>query len=306
MSDNFMLTFTNEVDERLDKILVAHASMHSRSYWQKMVKSGLVLVNGIVVDKVNMKIPIGAKIQVNPLKEVPLDVVAEAIPLDIVYEDHDVALINKPIGMVVHPGFGHETGTLVHALLYHIKDLSSINGVIRPGIVHRIDKDTSGLIMVAKNDTSHISLSAQLKDKTLYREYIALVHGNIVDDRFTIDLPLGRDIKERTKMAIDESGKSARTHVEVIERFGDYTLVRAQLETGRTHQIRVHLQSVGFPLVGDPVYTTKHNPFGLTGQFLHAYKLGFVHPRTHEEMVFTVPLPESFQQILDGLMKQAE
>jgi 23S rRNA pseudouridine1911/1915/1917 synthase len=305
MEQQFIIDFVTETFERIDKLLVSHAPAHSRSYWQKMIRTGLVYVDGVPVDKVNTKLPVGARIQVLPYEEETLDLTPENIPLDIVYQDDDIVIVNKAVGMVVHPGFGHQTHTLVHALLYHVKDLSSINGVVRPGIVHRIDKDTSGLIMIAKNDAAHLFLSQQLKDKTLYREYIALVHGEIADDRFTVDLPIGRHVRERTKMMIDEYGKPARTHIEVIRRFPNYTLVRARLETGRTHQIRVHLQSVGFPLVGDGVYTNRRNPFGLEGQFLHAYKLGFIHPRTKEQQQFTAPLPPLFQQILDTL-KQDE
>jgi len=301
MTDTFTLDFINDVFERIDKVLTARDGTHSRAYWQKMIQTEHVFVDGVIVDKVNTKIKVGVRVQVLPLDEQPLDLIPEAIPLDIVYEDEDVAIINKPIGMVVHPGFGHERGTLVHALLYHMKDLSSINGVIRPGIVHRIDKDTSGLIMVAKNDTAHIALSEQLRDKSLYREYIALVHGRILEARFTVDMPIGRHPKERTQMSVEPEGKEAVTHIEVIERFKAYTLVRARLETGRTHQIRVHLQAVGFPIVGDPLYTTRTNPFQLTGQFLHAYKLGFIHPRTQESMTFTVELPTVFQTVVDTL-----
>jgi len=303
MEQKFIIDFINEQFERIDKLLVLHGCAHSRSYWQKIVRSQLVLVDGDIVDKVNTKIAIGARIQVLPPVEESLDIIPENIPIDIVYQDDDIVIVNKHIGMVVHPGFGHKTHTLVHALLYHVKDLSSINGVVRPGIVHRIDKDTSGLIMIAKNDAAHVFLSDQLKDKTLYREYIALVHGEIVDDQFTVDLPIGRHTRERTKMMIDAHGKPARTHIEVISRFNGYTLVRARLETGRTHQIRVHLQSVGFPIVGDTVYTSRRNPFDLQGQFLHAYKLGFIHPRTKVQQQFTAPLPEVFQQILDILQQ---
>lgn len=303
MDKQYVLDFINEKSERIDKVLVTQGAERSRSYWQKMIREGYVRIDGVVVDKVNTLVTQGAHIQVLQRPSTPLNVVAEAIPLDIVYQDADVVVINKPRGMVVHPGFGHLSGTLVNALLYHIKDLSSINGVIRPGIVHRIDKDTSGLLLVAKNDAAHVFLAKQLKDKTLYREYVALVHGNIPQEKLTIDLPIGRDHENRKQMAIVETGKPAVTHVEVRERYGDYTLVHCRLETGRTHQIRVHLQSIGYPLVGDPLYSKKTNPFGLSGQFLHAYQLGFIHPRTKKSLVFTAQLPDVLLQIIEKLRK---
>ncbi len=231
-----------------------------------------------------------------------LDVVPENIPLTIVYEDEDVAVINKPQGMVVHPSAGHTHGTMVNALMYHIKDLSTINGVIRPGIVHRIDKDTSGLLMVAKNDQAHESLAQQLKDKTSLRKYVALVHGEIPHEKGTINAPIGRSKENRKMQAIREDGKSAVTHFTVLERFEGFTLVELKLETGRTHQIRVHMKYIGYPLAGDPVYGPKKTLKG-NGQFLHAQMLGFTHPTTNEKMIFEAPLPEVFEKTLEKLRK---
>jgi 23S rRNA pseudouridine1911/1915/1917 synthase len=224
----------------------------------------------------------------------------EAIPLDIVYEDADVVVINKPRGMVVHPAAGHPSGTVVNALLHHCRDLSGINGVMRPGIVHRIDKDTSGLLMAAKNDFAHLSLAAQLKDHTVIRRYRAIVYGDIPHDRGTIDAPLGRAPHDRKLFTVtDKGGKHAVTHFSVLERFGDYTFVELQLETGRTHQIRVHMKYIGYPLVGDPVYGGRSGrTLGMTGQALHAGTLGFVHPRTGKQLEFSVPLPDDMKQVL--------
>ena len=222
--------------------------------------------------------------------------------LQVVYEDDDVIVVNKPQGMVVHPSPGHFEHTLVNALLYH-SPLSTINGTYRPGIVHRIDKDTSGLLMVAKNDMAHQSLAKQLKDKTNTREYIALVHGNIKEDSGTIDAPLGRSKVDRKKQAVVKDGRNAVTHFEVLKRYGDYTLVKCVLETGRTHQIRVHMKYIGHPLVGDQLYGPRKT-LGNSGQFLHAEKLGFVHPRTNEYLEFTAPLPENFKKLLESLDKR--
>ncbi|MFZ2557075.1 MAG: RluA family pseudouridine synthase, partial [Lactococcus raffinolactis] len=226
---------------------------------------------------------------------------AENIPLDIVYEDDDVAVINKPQGMVVHPSAGHQTGTLVNALMYHMTNLSSINGVIRPGIVHRIDKDTSGLLMVAKNDQAHEFLAAQLKDHTSKRRYLAIIHGNLLNDRGVIEAPIGRNAKDRKKQAVIAGGKPALTHFEVLERFGDFTLVSLTLETGRTHQIRVHMAYIGHPVAGDPLYGPKNALKPNNGQFLHAQMLGFEHPRTHQWLEFEQEPPKLFQTTLDKL-----
>ncbi len=230
-----------------------------------------------------------------------LELRPENIPLDIVYEDDDVIVINKPQGMVVHPAPGHDEHTLVNALLYHCP-LSTINGTFRPGIVHRIDKDTSGLLMVAKNDKAHRSLAKQLKDKTNIREYVALVHGRIAEDEGTINAPIGRSLKDRKKQAVVKDGRNAVTHFEVLKRYRDYTFVKCILETGRTHQIRVHMKYIGHPLVGDPLYGPKKTIKG-NGQFLHAGKLGFVHPTTGKLLIFEAPLPKIFQECLEKLDK---
>ncbi|WP_019785792.1 RluA family pseudouridine synthase, partial [Streptococcus sobrinus] len=233
-------------------------------------------------------------------KEEVLDYLAEDIPLDIIYEDQDVAVINKPQGMVVHPSAGHSSGTLVNALLYHIKDLSTINGIVRPGIVHRIDMDTSGLLMIAKNDQAHQALASELKDKKSLRKYLAIVHGNLPNDRGVIEAPIGRSEKDRKKQAVTAKGKPAVTHFKVLERFGSYTLVELRLETGRTHQIRVHMAYIGHPLAGDPLYGPRKTLKG-RGQFLHAQTLGFTHPRTGKLVEFSVQPPAIFQETLDKL-----
>lgn len=283
---------------RLDKVLAGRLTQFSRSKLQRWISNGLVLVNGQqVADK--YKVKIGDQVVVTPEGPHPIDLKPEDIPLDIVYEDDDVLVVNKPQGMVVHPAPGHPDHTLVNALMYH-SPLSTINGEFRPGIVHRIDKDTSGLLMVAKNDRAHQSLAAQLKAKTTKREYIALVHGRIKEEKGTIDAPLGRSRKDRKKQAIVANGRHAVTHFKVLERYRNYTLIKCRLETGRTHQIRVHLASIGHPLAGDPLYGPRKTLPG-TGQYLHARLLGFVHPTTGKEMVFTAPLPAYFQQMIANL-----
>lgn len=289
---------------RLDKVLPTIFTDFSRSQMQSWIEEGRVLVNGKPV-KAKYKVKPNDHIQMTPKEPEVLDVQPEDIPLEIVYEDEDVVVINKPQGMVVHPAPGHASGTLVNALMYHIDHLSGINDVIRPGIVHRIDKDTSGLLMVAKNDVAHESLAKQLSEKTSTRRYLALVHGNIPHDKGTIDLPLGRHPKDRKKQAVVENGRQAVTHFKVLERFGDYTLIECQLETGRTHQIRVHLAHIGHPLAGDPVYGPRKTLKG-NGQFLHAQTLGFEHPRTKEWLEFSVEPPEIFQSTLERLEKSSK
>lgn len=292
------VTITNEKG-RLDKVLTEQLSDYTRSQIQQWLKEDAVLLNNQPM-KANYKVKSGEVFQIVIPEPVSLDLLPENLPLDIVYQDEDVAVVNKPQGMVVHPSAGHPDGTLVNALLYHLKDLSSINEVIRPGIVHRIDKDTSGLLMIAKNDVAHEALAKQLKDKTSLRKYIALVHGNIPHDKGTINAPIGRSKSDRKKQAVIEEGKSAVTHFIVLERFGEFTLVELQLETGRTHQIRVHMQYIGFPVAGDPVYGPRKTLAG-NGQYLHAKLLGFNHPRTGEQMVFEAPLPEIFEKNLENL-----
>ncbi|MCD0051019.1 RluA family pseudouridine synthase [Streptococcus agalactiae] len=285
---------------RLDKALADNSEL-SRSQANEEIKKGIVLVNG-QVKKAKYTVQEGDRITFDIPKEEVLDYQAENIPLDIIYQDDDVAVVNKPQGMVVHPSAGHSSGTLVNALMYHIKDLSSINGVVRPGIVHRIDKDTSGLLMVAKNDRAHQVLAEELKDKKSLRKYLAIVHGNLPNDRGVIEAPIGRSDKDRKKQAVTAKGKPAITRFHVLERFGDYTLVELSLETGRTHQIRVHMAYIGHPLAGDPVYGPRKT-LGGKGQFLHAQTLGFTHPSKGENLIFSVEVPEIFQTTLDKLRK---
>lgn len=289
---------------RLDKALANQTEL-SRSLLTELIRDAKVLVNG-EVKKAKYKVKTGDRIDVEIPKDEVLDIVAEDLPLEIVYEDLQVAVVNKPQGMVVHPAAGHASGTLVNALMYHIKDLSSINGVIRPGIVHRIDKDTSGLLMVAKNDKAHESLAAQLKDKSSKRRYLAIVHGEIPNDKGTIEAPIGRNPKERKKQAVVSGGKPAITHFEVLERFLGYTLVALRLETGRTHQIRVHMNYIGHPVAGDPLYGPNKTLTPNHGQFLHAETLGFEQPTTGEFMEFQAEVPEIFAEQLKKLRGQVE
>lgn len=285
--------------ERIDKAVSSIQNEWSRTQISNWITEGIVKVNGAAV-KAKYKVKAGDVVEIIVPEAEPLDVIAENLDLEIVYEDADVLVVNKPKGMVVHPAPGHMNGTLVNGLMYHCTDLSGINGIMRPGIVHRIDKDTSGLLMVAKNDKAHESLVEQLVNKTVTRKYTALVHGHIAHDKGTIDAPIGRDQKDRQKQAVVDKGKHAVTHFQVIERFGDYTLVECRLETGRTHQIRVHMQYIGFPLVGDPKYGPRKTiDFG--GQVLHAGVLGFTHPTTGEYMEFEAPLPVDYVQLLDEL-----
>ena len=286
---------------RIDKVLTGLFNDYSRSQIQLWLKDGAVSVNGQVV-KANYKVKKNDEIVIAVPEPETLSIEAEDIPLEIVYEDEAVAVVNKPQGMVVHPSAGHPNGTMVNALMYHVKDLSSINGVIRPGIVHRIDKDTSGLLMVAKNDLAHESLAKQLKDKTSLRKYVALVHGVIPHEKGTINAPIGRSKVNRKMQAVREDGKPAVTHFNVLERFNDFTLVELTLETGRTHQIRVHMKYIGYPLAGDPVYGPSKTLKG-NGQFLHAKLLGFTHPITGQKMVFEAPLPTNFEKTLEKLRK---
>ena len=287
---------------RIDKFLAEQLPDQSRSYLQKLLKDGKVSVNDKTV-KANYKVQLSDVIRFElPDPEVP-DILPEDIPLDILYEDEDVLLINKPKGMVVHPSAGHYTHTIVNAVMYHCKDhLSGINGVMRPGIVHRIDMDTTGVIVICKNDSAHQSLAEQLKEHSITRKYRALVHGNLKEDQGTIEGPIGRHPIDRKKMAINrQNGKPAVTHYKVLERFQKYTYIECQLETGRTHQIRVHMASIGHPLLGDEVYCGIKSPFSLEGQCLHAKTIGFMHPRTHEYVEFDAPLPAYFEELLKKL-----
>ena len=287
--------------ERLDKFLSESLEDTSRSDVQSRIKSGEITVNDEIV-KPNYKLKTDDVITVHERQLIESEIVPEDLNLDIVYEDDDVAVVYKPRGMVVHPAAGHASGTLVNGLMYQLKSLSGINGELRPGIVHRIDKDTSGLLMVAKHDVAHRHLVEQLIDKSVTRKYIALVHGVITHDKGTIEAPIGRNTKNRQDMAVVDNGKDAVTHFNVLERFKDYTLIECFLETGRTHQIRVHMQYIDFPLVGDPKYG-RRKTMDTDGQLLHAALIGFTHPMTEKELVFEAPLPEFFEEILEDLRR---
>lgn len=288
-------------NERLDAYLANELDEISRSYVQKLIKEKLVFVNDKHV-KSSYLVKEGDFIKVNLPKPKVLEIIPEDIPIDIVYEDEDIVIINKPQDMVVHPAPGNYNGTLVNALLFHIDNLSSINGIIRPGIVHRLDKDTSGLLIIAKNDKAHRTLSANLKDRNIKRTYISLVHGILSNEEGTINAPIGRHGTDRKKMTVTQkNSKEAITHYKVLERYNNYSLVEVNLETGRTHQIRVHMAYINHPVVGDPVYSKGKNEFGLDKQMLHAYKLGFLHPTRREYMEFKVDLPGYFKDILNIL-----
>jgi len=277
---------------RLDSFVAGETDL-SRTQAQRMIKDGAILLNGKIV-KPNAPVSAGDLVDVTYPDPVATDVLPEDIPLDILYEDSDLLVINKTQGMVVHPAPGHESGTLVNALLYHIRDLSGIGGELRPGIVHRIDRMTSGLLVVAKNDMTHRALSDQFRDHAAHRSYAALVDGNIRQDSGTVDAPLARHPVDRKRMAIVQGGREAVTHWQVAARYQQYTLLQIELETGRTHQIRVHLASQQHPVTGDDVYGREKRPFGLQGQALHGYRLTFRHPGNNQEMVFYAPLPDYF------------
>ena len=290
------------MDERLDKFLSAVLPDQSRSYLQKMIKDGSVLVNG-KAQKASYRMEDQDEVLVDlpELKEPEIE--AENIPLDILYEDDELLMVNKPKGMVVHPSAGHLTGTLVNAVMYHCKDcLSGINGVMRPGIVHRIDMDTTGVLVICKNDKAHNHVAAQLKEHSITRKYRAIVHGVIKEEEGTVDASIGRHPVERKKMAAGvKNGKRAVTHYRVLQRFRNHTYIECQLETGRTHQIRVHMASIGHPLLGDTVYGPAKNPLHLQGQTLHAQVLGLIHPSTGEYLEVEAPLPEYFEKLLKSL-----
>lgn len=296
-------TVTAEAEDagtRADVFLAAKLCV-SRSNMQKLLEDGRVK-RGEKIIKANYKVRAGEMFVVDIPEPEPIEAVPENIPLDIIYEDDDVVVLNKARGMVVHPAPGNYTGTLVNALLYHCSNLSGINSAIRPGIVHRLDKDTSGIMIVAKNDAAHISLSQQIQSKTAVRTYLAVVRGNIKTDGGTIETQIARDKTDRKKKAVvKEGGRDAITDYEVLERFGKYTLVRCKLRTGRTHQIRVHMEYLGYPLVGDPKYSPMKTPFGIKGQALHSHTLEFTHPRTGERMKFEAPLPEDMHKIITRL-----
>lgn len=289
-------------DLRIDKYLSMLMEGYSRSYIQKIISDQAVSVNGKPV-KANYRIRVGDVVVIDIPDPVILDVKPENIPLDIIYEDQDVLLINKPKDMVVHPAPGHFSGTLVNAVMYHCGDqLSTINGVLRPGIVHRIDKDTTGVLVICKNDKSHRSIADQLSVHSITRAYHAIVYNNFTEDEGTVDAPIGRMQTDRKKMGINQkNGRPAVTHYRVLERFGRYTYIECRLETGRTHQIRVHMASIGHPLLGDTIYGPAKDSFKLQGQALHAKILGFIHPYTGEYMEFESPLPEYFTELLARL-----
>lgn len=286
--------------ERLDKYLVSIYTGQSRSFFQKLIKDGQVLINGSY-PKSSYRVEPGDTVSVTIPKAQEIAVLPEPIPLDILYEDEDVLIINKAKGMVVHPSPGHMSGTLVNAVLYHCKDsLSGINGEIRPGIVHRIDMDTTGALIVCKNDAAHLWIARQIKEHTVTRRYRGIVLGNVKEDLGRIEGAIGRHPTERKKMAVNEkNGKPAITHYRVLQRFSQHTYLEFQLETGRTHQIRVHMASIGHPLLGDTLYGSGKNPFHLQGQTLHAMVIGFIHPSTQTYMEVTAPLPEYFQDLLE-------
>lgn len=302
--ENIQEEFEFQIEQksgRVDKYLTTELDTMSRSKVQNLIADGYVIVNGETI-KANYKLEAGDKVEVFVPEPEAVDVEAEDIPLDIIYEDKDIVLVNKAQGMVVHPGAGNPNGTLVNALLFHIKDLSGINGEIRPGIVHRLDKDTSGILIVAKNDEAHVNLSEQLQNRTVKRKYWALVHGVLPHEHGTINAPIGRDPKDRQKFTVIKGGKEAISHFRVLERIQKFSLMEVSLETGRTHQIRVHLNYIDHPVAGDKIYGPKKSLEG-NGQFLHARMLEFTHPRTGETMSFEAELPALFEETLDRLRK---
>lgn len=286
---------------RLDKILSRLDDDLSRTMIQKLLEDKKILVNG-KVEKASYKTKVGDILEVEEIEAKEIELKAQDIPLDVIYEDDDIIVINKAKGMVVHPANGNPDGTLVNAVMNICKDsLSGIGGEIRPGIVHRLDKDTSGLIIVAKNDKAHINLSEQIKNREITKKYVALVRGVIKENHATIDMPIGRSSKDRKKMAVRKDGKNAVTHFEVLKRYNGYTLLDIKIDTGRTHQIRVHLAEIGYPVVGDEVYSNGKNPFGVKGQMLHAKSLEFKHPITGKNMKLEAPIPEYFEEVLKKL-----
>lgn len=291
----------NDKGKRLDIYIAENFNELSRTMIKKLIESNNILVND-KSEKVSYKVQANDNISIDIPEAKETKLKAQEIPLDIIYEDSDIIVINKPKGMVVHPANGNPDGTLVNAILSICKNsLSGIGGELRPGIVHRLDKDTSGLIIVAKNDKAHINMSEQIKERNVKKTYIALVRGNVPEEKATINMPIGRSTKDRKKMAVTKNGKQAITHFKVLKRYSKYTLLEIKIETGRTHQIRVHMAEIGYPVVGDAVYSNGKNEFGIEGQMLHAYKLEFMHPITNKHMELTAPLPQYFEEILKKL-----
>ena len=286
---------------RLDKIIAQIEKDISRTTIQRMIEEGNILVNDKKV-KISYKVLEDDIIIVTPEQAQEIDLLAQEIPLNIIHEDDDILIVNKEKGMVVHPGNGNPDGTLVNAIMARCKEsLSGIGGKIRPGVVHRIDKDTSGLVIIAKNDKAHINISDQIKNREVEKTYLALVRGNIKENEAVINMPIGRSSKDRKKMAVDKKGKEAITEFKVLERYDGFTYIEVKIKTGRTHQIRVHMAEIGYPIVGDEVYSNGRNPFSVKGQMLHAAKLGFVHPTTNKKVIFEAPLPEYFENVLELL-----
>jgi len=305
MSRKITLKVKGEDNSRLDAYITSVTDGYTRSFIKNLITGGHVTVNGERAERAGLKPRDGDEITIELPDARDAAAAAQDIPLDIIYEDKDIAVINKVQGMVTHPAVGSPDGTLVNAALFHIKDLSGIGGEIRPGIVHRLDKDTSGLIVLAKNDAAHEALSVQMQERMVKKAYIALVHGNIKQDSGTIKTNIDRHPRDRKRMAVTQIGREAVTNYRVLERFGQYTLAEFEIKTGRTHQIRVHAKHIGHPVVGDPVYTKLKNPFGTRGQMLHSARLGFIHPGTGDEVEFEAPLPEYFQSILERLRRES-
>lgn len=301
MHDKTTLLVDEDLEgERLDAFVAERMEPLSRSQIKRLIEDGQVWVDG-KVRKSSYRVKTGEVVAVEVPQAAPVKLQPENIPLEIIFQDNDVVVFNKPKGMVVHPAHGNWEHTLVNALLYHVKDLSGINGELRPGIVHRLDKDTSGVMVAAKNDMAHRELAEQIKAHTIERQYLAVVYGVIKENLGTVDAPIGRSKTDRKKMAVAADGRSAISHYQVLERFKDYTLVKVKLLTGRTHQIRVHMQYIKHPVVGDPLYTSRKAPKGVSSQLLHAWVLGFNHPRSGEYLEFTANPPDEFMQFLSGL-----
>lgn len=293
----------DECNNRLDKIISILDNTISRTTVKRLIEENKITVNG-KTEKPSYEVKLGDSIQIE--EDIPKQpqMIAQDIPVDVIYEDEDIIVINKPKGMVVHPGNGNPDGTLANAVMNLCGEtLSGIGGQIRPGIVHRLDKDTSGVIVIAKNDKAHIDISNQIKNRETSKKYIALVRGQISEDEATINMPIGRSLKDRKKMAVRKNGKEAITHFKVLKRYKDYTLLEVKIDTGRTHQIRVHMAEIGHPVVGDYIYSNGKNPFNVTGQMLHSQRIEFIHPRTKNKISFEAPIPKYFQDVLDILEK---